>query len=224
MRAVYLKKTEVVEQMQTFKETRDECGSVILALVYFFFKGVVDVTMLRVYRIVGVKQENQTLLNAEKFLVATTLLMISLVTLSQYIYFVGWIAIVFGNIRILQIISINFLTLIFDFTPSSDHAARKKRARWHFLGIAFSLFDILLAFAFMYQFFDLNYHIFDKHFDEIFSYFYIAIAVASTVGGDVMPVSLFGRMLICYEIIIAISVIIFLLSGIMGRFQSEFKR
>lgn len=208
--------------METFKEVRDECGSVILAWVYFFFLGVVNLTMMNVYRLFRVKKENITLLAAEKFLVATTFFFIALIILSEYFNPLGWAVVILGNIRILQILSLNFLTLIFDFSPSADKTARKKRTRWHFLALAFSLFDILLIFAFMYQFLDSKYLVFNNHFDELFSYFYFAVVTASTVGyGDIFPVTVFGKMLVTYEIIIAICVIIFSLSGVLGRFQQE---
>ncbi len=208
--------------MDKFNKVRNECGSVILTLAYFFFQSVVNFTMMNLYRLIGIKKENITLLVAEKFLIVTTTFIIALIVISEYFQAVGWAVVVVGNIRILQILSLNFLTLIFDFSPTVDQSAYKKRSRWHFLAIVFSMFDILLIFAFMYQFFDLKYKILNAHFEEFFSYFYFAIVTISTVGyGDIVPVTVFGKMLVTYEIFLAICVLIFSLSGVLGRFQQH---
>lgn len=206
--------------MDTFKKASDELGSHILAFCYFFCKFVINATMLSIYRLFAIRNEEITLHHAERYLVCTTLTLISLIVISQYFASIGWVVIFFGNLRILQILSINLMTILFDFTPTGNKSAYAQRTRWHFLALIFSLCDILLNFGFMYQFFDLRFNILNQHFTEFFSYLYFALETMATIGyGDVVPISVYSKILVAYQIVVDLFMIIFILSGVVGRFQ-----
>jgi len=206
--------------MGLFREKKEEYASVVLALLYLFCHGVVSLTMTSLYRFFGIRREAIKLKHAEVFLVSTTLFFVFLIVVSQYWMALGWLVVIFGNLRILQIICINLLTILFNFTPTASAESSLHRARWHFVALAFSIFDVVLIFAFMYQFFDGQIGILNQHFSNYLDYYYYSLVTISTVGyGDVHPVTLLGRCLVSYEIVTFLFMIVFFVSGISGRFE-----
>lgn len=208
--------------MTTFREKKEEFSSDILAGVYLACKGIVALTIGGVYGLLGIPKEKRTLRHAEIYLVSTTLIFIALIGLAQFWMPLGWLIVVLGNIRILQIISLNLLTLMFDFTPTSGGDAALKRARWHFVALSFSMFDAFLAFAFMFQFFDKKFHIMNQPLAHFIDYFYYVMVTMMTVGyGDITPVTPFGRFLACYAMSVSLFMIVFFVNGVAGRLQKH---
>ena len=208
--------------MITLREKQKEFESFLLAVTYVFLQGVVAWTMGSVYTLLGIPNEKRTLRHAEIFLVTTTALIIGMVCVAQLWRPLGWVLIVLGNVRILQIISLNLITLVFDFSPISSAAAALKRARWHFVAIAFSFVDALLVFAFMYQFFDARWEILNCHSAGFLHYFYYSLVTMATLGyGDITPVTALGRMVCIYEIFVSLFFIVFFVGGAVGRLQRQ---
>ncbi|MBI1909371.1 MAG: two pore domain potassium channel family protein [Deltaproteobacteria bacterium] len=208
--------------MTPLRHKKEEYGSTILALTHSFFQTVIFVTMTSIYRLLGFRKEEVTLHHAEVFLVSTTLLLSSLIALSQIVLWLGWVVVVLGNLRIIQIISLNLMTLMFDFTPTGDPSIAVKRARWHLVAIGFSFIDAVLSFAFMYQFFDQRYQILNNHFPNFFHYVYYSVITITTTGyGDVFPVVLLGKFIAMYEASVGLFFLVFLVSGAVGRLQKH---
>lgn len=207
--------------MSKFQQKKEEFSSSILALVYLACEGITALTMDSVYRILGIPKKSITLSHAEIYLVSTTVLLIALILAASLWPPLGWAMVFLGNLRILQIISLNLLTLFFDYTHSESTAA-VKRARWHFVAMTFSFFDTTLVFAFMYQFFDQRIHILNQHLPHFPDYFYYSLVTFATVGyGDIYPVTLLGRSLVCYQIVTSIFMVGVFVSGVIGRFQRQ---
>lgn len=204
-----------------FSEKSVEFESWILAATHFVFKTVISVTMFSVYRLFGIRASRVTLRHAEIYLLATTALLGGLIFVGEFgglNEVLGWIIIFLGNIRILQILSLNLDTLIFDIALIRETKAVLKRARWHFVAIGFSVLDTVLVFGFMYRFFDAKYGILNQHFPGFFEYFYYSTVTFSTIGyGDIHPVSTLGRWLVMYEVIVALCFLVFFVSGALGR-------
>lgn len=206
--------------MKDFQERKDEFSSAILAALYLGSKGVVALTIGGIYRLLGIPKENRTLKHAEIYLVSTTVILIILITAAQRWHALGWMIVILGNVRILQIISLNLLTLMFDFTPTSGEDAALKRARWHFVALSFSMLDVFLVFAFMFQFFDKNCQIMNQKLTHFVDYFYYVMVTMMTVGyGDITPVTPFGRWMACYMMAVSLFMIVFFVNGVAGRFQ-----
>ena len=175
-----------------------------------------------VYRLFGIPKEARTLHHAEIFLVTTTALLIAVIFFAQYWPMLGWFIVFLGNVRILQILALNLITLVFDFSPIGDSNAAVKRARWHFVAIAFSFLDAVLVFAFMYQFFDARWAILNEHSSGFLHYLYYTLVTMGTVGyGDITPVTEFGRLLAMYQILVALFFVVFFVAGAVGRLQKH---
>jgi len=205
--------------MNRRQQKTDEFGSHFLAIAHIIFEETIRLTIHPVYRLFGVAKERINLRHGEKFLVGTSLLLILLVIASQYWAFPGWALLFLGNVRILQIISLNLGTLLFDFTPVGESSITiLHRVRWHFVALGFSFVDTVLVFGFMYQFFDNRYQILNQHYSHFIDYFYYAMVTISTVGyGDIHPVTTWGRMIVMYEVSVALLFLAFFISGTLGR-------
>lgn len=199
-------------------EEKDAFESRILAGTHFFLEAIIDLTMRRVYRLFGLPRERVTLHHAEIYLVTTTVLLLVLVSAAQYWHPLGWVVLFLGSLRIVQALSINLSTLLFDFTPVRESTGSVKRARWHFVAIGFSVLDTVLVFGFLFQFFDRRYQILNQHFPDFFEYFYYSAITFSTIGyGDIHPVTFLGRLIVLCEVSVALCFLIFFVSGALGR-------
>ncbi len=208
--------------MSTLQQKTKEFDSFLLAALYVFLHKYIDVTMGRVYYLFGLRKEHITLRHADVFLLSTTLTILGLICASQIWMPLGWVRIVLGNVRIIQIVFLNLNTLMFDFTPISESAAAVKRARWHFLALGFSFLDIILCFGFMYQFFDHYFKIMNQHSTNFIDYLYFAVVTIATLGyGDFIPVTVFGRIVAIYQLFVALFFMAFVVAGAMGRFQKH---
>src|SRR3989338_3203012 len=196
--------------LHLFKEKKGEYASALLALVYLACRGIVILTIDSVNCLLGKKKEDLTLKDAEISLVLTTGILLCLIFASQTWNSLGWAVIVLGNLRIWQILSLNILTLLFNFSPTGSSESQFHKARWHFVALGFSLVDAVLVFAFMFQFFDHRMRILNEQFSHFLDYFYFALVTMATVGyRDVHPVTSFGKGLACYEIGVSLMMIAF---------------
>lgn len=208
--------------MNALRVKQEEFGSFLLALLYICLQTFVKATMGSVYSLFGIPKEARTLHHAEVFLFTTTASLIFLICLAQYWPMLGWFIVVLGNVRILQILALNLITLVFDFSPIGDSNAAVKRARWHFVAIAFSFLDSCLVFAFMYQFFDARWAILNQHSSSFLHYLYYTLVTTGTVGyGDITPVTSLGRLLVMYQILVSLFFLVFFVSGAVGRLQKH---
>jgi len=208
--------------MKTIEEAK-EFESVLLAVIHEILNVYLAATMGLVFRLFGLRKGEVHLRHAEIYLVTTTVLLTLLVGLAQIwpngMVF-GWSLVVFGNIRLLQIVCINLNTLMFDYTPVGKDTQLVKRARWHLVAIAFSLFDAILIFGFMYQFFDHHYEILSQHFPHFFGYLYHSVMTIMVTGyGDIVPVTAGGRLVAMYETVMGLFFLVFLVSGALARLR-----
>lgn len=198
----------------------EEHDSFILALTHSFLEGVTGLSRWMICLLCGISKEKVAIRHAEIFLVTTTLVLILLIVSAHYFFFLGWVIVLLGNLRIVQIVSLNLSTLIFDYSPVSDVSESLKRARWHFVAIGFSFLDTLLVFGFMYQFFDRLYGILNQHSSSFFDYLYYALITIASIGyGDIHPVTTLGRLLAMYEAVVALFFLVFFVSGALSRLQ-----
>lgn len=208
--------------MNALRAKQEEFGSFLLALLYVCLQTFVRATMGSVYWLFGIPKSSRTLRHAEIFLVTTTASLIALIVFAQYWPMLGWFIVVLGNVRILQIIALNLITLVFDFSPIGDSNTAVKRARWHFVAIAFSFLDAALVFAFMFQFFDARWEILNQHSNGFVHYLYYTLVTMGTIGyGDITPVTVFGRILAMYQILVSLFFVVFFVSGAVGRLQKH---
>ncbi len=206
--------------MSHFKEKTKEYDSFLLAILNMTLHWYIEVTMMSVYRLFGLRKEKINLKHADVFLLTTTTLIIILIGLSQVWINLGWLLIILGNIRILQIVCLNINTLIFGSTPFNNEQEALKRTRWHLLALWFSFWDIILSFAFMYQFFDCQFKILNVHSKSFIDYFYCSMVTIATLGyGDFVPVTTLGRIFVIYQLFVALFFVTFVVSGAIGRFQ-----
>lgn len=200
----------------------EEYESVILAVTHMALDLISYATMGVVYRLLGIPREKVTLRHAEIFLVTTTALIISLIVGAEYWSPLGWVVLIFGIFRILQIISLNLRTLLFDVTTVGEPTAAIKRARWHFVAIGFSFLDTVLLFGFAYQFLNHRYGILNQHFSGFFEYLYYAVITITTIGyGDIHPVTFFGRILVMGEAVVALFFLVLFVSGALARLHRQ---
>jgi hypothetical protein len=203
-----------------FKKKVEEFDSFLLAALYVFLNWYLKMTMKYVYRLFGLRKEDIRLRHADVYLLTTTSLISVLICVSQVWINLGWALIILGNIRILQIICLNTNLLLFGWTPFSDTDKNVRQTRWHLLALWFSFVDIILIFAFMYQFFDSKFSIMNEHSHNFIDYLYYAIVTMVTLGyGDLVTVTHFGRMITIYEIFVALFFMTFVVAGAVGRFQ-----
>lgn len=194
----------------------------LFEFIRFCLRSFIHLTMGRVYRLFGIPPEGVGLFHAEVYLVCTTALFISLIFAAHFWWPLGWAIVILGNIRLLQIVSLNLSTLIFSATPLSDSIAVEKRARWHFVAISFSLLDALLIFGFLYEFLDRRYGILNRHFEDFLSYFYFStMTFFKNIPGEIYPVTPLGKFMVMYEAATAFFFLVFLISGALGRLRQN---
>ncbi len=210
--------------MTDLRQKSEEFGSFLLGFTYFVLNSIVALTMGSVYALLGIPKHKRTLRHAEIFLVSTTLLLICLIIASRYWMWLGLAVLIVGNLRIFQILSLNLITIVFDFTPISKDAEVIKRARWHFVALGFSFVDILLVFSFMFQWFNDRWQILNVPAGDMgfLDYLYYALVTMATLGyGDILPVTHLGRGIAIYEILVSLFFLVFVVSGAVGRLQKH---
>ena len=199
-----------------------EQHSYLLRILHLGLRGVVFLTMDLPFRLFGVRKEHIALRHTEIFLVSTTLLFIFLVAAYQYFPGIGWGIVILGNLRILQVISINLMTILFDFTPIRSGAAAERRVRWHFIALAFSFFDVVLIFGFKYQFYDSLFQIMNQQGMEFLDYLYYSLMTMTTIGyGDIHPVNSIGQLVSMYQAVVALFFLIFAVTGALSRLHQQ---
>jgi len=92
-----------------------ECKSFALSMLFPFADLVVNVTLLSSFRLFGISRDKILIPHAEAYLWATTFTLIALTVGPFYWLPAGWVMIVIGSIRLLQILSLDFLFIYFDF-------------------------------------------------------------------------------------------------------------
>ena len=194
--------------------------STLLKIIHKILLAIVDVTMIRIYHLFGLKKETVRMKHAEIYLVVTSLFILTLVAGYNFlptIEWIGWIALGIGNIRIIQILSLNLLTILFDQSPT-HRKPQEARVRWHMIALGFSFFDVIMVFTLMYQFLNDRFHILnDKHLSFIDSFYYATMTMTTIGYGDIHPVNDFGKILSTYQAIVAIFFLIFAVSGAISR-------
>jgi len=194
--------------------------SLILSLFYRFFDAVVRGTMLSVFRLCRLSRGNLLIRHLEVYLVGTTLMIVLLISLSLVFHWVGWVMVIVGGLRILQIVSLNVMSLLFGPRLLSPEVPEKDRIRWRFVAILFSIFDILLIFAFYFHFFNRLYAVLNIGPRSFLDHFYYSMMTLMTVGfGDIVPVSPLGKFLTVLETFMGVFLFLFLVNAVMGRFQ-----
>ncbi|QQR81862.1 MAG: two pore domain potassium channel family protein [Deltaproteobacteria bacterium] len=194
--------------------------SSLLKIIHRILLTIVDWTMVKVYRLFGLKKEDVRMKHAEIYLVVTSLFIIALVAgynLLPTITWLGWIVLGFGNLRVVQILSLNLLTILFDQSPT-HRKPQEARVRWHMIALGFSFFDIIMVFTLMYQFLNDQFHILnDKHLSFIDSFYYATMTMTTIGYGDIHPVNDLGKILSTYQAVVALFFLIFAVSGAISR-------
>lgn len=197
-----------------------EYSSVVLALVFITLEGVVQLTMLSIFRLFGLNRQNLHIRHLETYLVVTTALIIGLIVASFHWQLAGWILVGLGAIRILQIVALNSMTLMFGLRLLSPAVPEIDRARWHFIALTLSVFDVLLIYGFVYYFFNGLYGILSVDPARFFDHFYFSMVTITTVGyGDVVPVTALGKGIALSETFMGIFLFAFLVNAVVHRFQ-----
>lgn len=207
--------------MGSIQKKTHEYHSLILALLFVFFNLVVTVTMLIIFKAFGLNQQNLQRHHLETYLIVTTGLIVGLITVNFFWEPAGWMLVVLGVSRILQIISINSMTLLFDFHLLDTSSIKDRdRARWHFVAILFSIADILLLYGFFFYFFNRLYRILSIPAEHFFDHFYYSMMTIMTVGyGDIVPITPLGKFLALSEIFVGVFLFVFLVNAAVSRFQ-----
>lgn len=196
----------------------------LLKISYRVFYVVIDVTIVRVLNLFGIKKEDISWKHTEIYLITTTLLFIVLALGMQWEPQIGWFILVIGNLRILQILSLNLMTILFDF--SFSHSSQKKtyeqRARWHFIALGFSFLDTVLIFSMHYYFLSQHFQVLSQESIKFLDCFYYAVMTMTTIGfGDIHPVDSYGKILSIYQAVLAIFFLIFAVSGAISRLHQK---
>ncbi len=194
--------------------------SLLLKGIHRFLLAVIDLTMVRVYRLFGLSKESVRMKHAEAYLIITSLFIIALVAGYNFlptIEWIGWLALAVGNLRVVQILSLNLLTILFDQSPT-HRKPQETRVRWHMIALGFSFFDVIMVFTLMYQFLNDRFRILnDRHLSFVDSFYYATMTMTTIGYGDIHPVNDLGKILSTYQAIIAIFFLIFAASGALSR-------
>ena len=199
-------------------ERAREHHSLVLGVLQTLFAGIIRLTLLLPFRAFGIPREGLRIRHLETYLLATTLLILSLLLLSTGWIAAGWVLVAVGGLRILQIISLNAMSLLFGLRLLSSGVSEKERARWHFVAILFSVFDVLMIYGFLYWFFNRLYGILNIYPESFFDHFYYAMITLMTVGyGDIVPIHPLGKFLAMSEAFMGVFLFVFLVNAAMGR-------
>ncbi len=199
-------------------ERSREHHSLVLGMLQAFFAGIIRLTMFAPFSRLGVDRDGLRIRHLEIYLFCTTLTIVGLIVISQYWLVAGWLLVILGSLRILQIISLNAMSLLFGLRLLSASVAEKERARWHFVAILFSVFDVLAVYGFLYHFFNRVYGILNIPPDSLFDHFYYAMITLMTVGyGDIVPIHPLGKFLAMSEAFMGVFLFVFLVNAAMGR-------
>ncbi len=206
--------------MTLIQKKTHEYHSLVLALLFVFFDSVIHATMLLPFRLVKLGRHNLQIRHLEIYLGITTTAIVGLILLSFNREVVGWLLVGLGVLRILQIISLNAMTLLFGQGLLSPEVHDRDRTRWHFVAILFSVADLLLLYGFFNFFFNRLYRILNIPAERFFDHFYYSMTTMTTVGyGDIFPITLLGKALALSEIFMGVFLFVFLVNAAMSRFQ-----
>ncbi|MBI2501217.1 MAG: two pore domain potassium channel family protein [Deltaproteobacteria bacterium] len=202
------------------RKKAEEYHSLILSLLFHVCDFIVSRTLLDLFRLSGVKRDQIKIRHLEIYLCGTTFLILLLIYLSWSSNLAGWILVILGSTRILQVISINAMSLLFGLRLLSPEVPDRERMRWHFIAIFFSVLDILFLYGFFYHFFNRLYGVLSVSPDSFFDHLYFAMITLMTVGyGDIVPLSALGKFLAISETFVGVFVFVFLVNSAVSRFQ-----
>ena len=177
-----------------------EYGSFILALLFPAADLIARSTLFWVFRLFGVQRDKILIWHAEIYLVATTLTLILLPIVSIWYPAVGWVTVVIGTLRILQILAVDFLFIYFNFHMFSKSVHDRERARWHFIAFAFTVVDLVVIYSFFYYFFNRFYGILNTKTLSMIDYLYLSASTITTIGCNITPVRALGKALVISEV------------------------
>lgn len=155
-------------------------------------------------------------------MVVTTVLFMTLIAVAQHWAALGWVVVVLGNLHIFEILSLNLITVVFGYDLVDERLKVFKRAHFQLISLGFSFVNIVLSFAFMYQFFDAETKILSQHSGTFLDYLYYSLTTMSSLGdGSIVPVTALGRLLTMYEIVVSLFFLLFVVAGVLGRMQQR---
>ncbi|MBI4374566.1 MAG: two pore domain potassium channel family protein [Deltaproteobacteria bacterium] len=202
------------------RKRAEEFHSFILAVLFVFSDIFIRATMLFPLGLFGLSRDNLRPKHLEIYLISTTSVIVLFILLSHFWEVAGWICLLVGTVRILQVMALNGMSLLFGLRLLSPHVPDRERTRWHFVAIFFSMFDVLLIYSFFYYFLNRRFEILNLRSESFFDYMYYAMITLMTVGyGDIVPVTPLGKFLAMSESFVGVYLLVFLVNAAMGRFQ-----
>ena len=185
----------------TIRAKYREYKSFILALLFPAADLIVKTTMFGVFRLFGIQRDKILIKHAEVYLIATTFTLIILPLVSILYPIVGWVTVVIGTLRILQIVAVDFLFIYFNFHMFSKSVHDRDRARWHFVAFSFTVVDLVIIYSFYYYFFNRLYGILNTKALNVIDYLYLSAATLTTLGANsITPVRALGKILMISEV------------------------
>ncbi len=208
--------------LNTLKKLQQEYQSLFLAGLFVVLDFVVNVTMLWFLRPWGLHRGNLRIRHLEMYLVVTTMVLLLLIMIGIEWTPGGWLMVLTGSLRIFQVISLNAMTLLFNYRLLCPEVQERDRTRWHFVAIFFSVIDVLIIYAFLNYFFNRLYGILNIRPEGFFDHFYYSMMTLMTVGyGDIVPITSLGKFLAISETFMGVFLFVFLVNAAMGRLQKH---